>query len=327
MRVGVFDENDRNAILGTISGFTLKSGAKSEMENWSAGYPPFYLVMLNHIIKSGATGEIDNQTVNEVAVTVRDEVNIILSYLWNDCTEPAKDIYRYLMKQGEIATATMGNYERICLEEKGFIRTSGNKETKGCRLEQYIKSLGGDIGSIMRLFGTWEEYKGNIRSLLELRLSHLTSLDGTLRRFLQRSIEDIPDNPEVCLSSMRGVVDKVLDLIWDSELGPDRIIPLEWFTKWQHNSERGAESYWESKFPTRRGHQIRLLQLLTGTQNSPPKARRVSKGTWALVNAAHGFGDFGQHIDGVEIHAGVAISAVNICLELAACLERELCKV
>ena len=325
VRVGVFDENDRTAIIEQITGFTLKSGAKSELENWSAGYPPLYLALLNHIIESGAAGEIDNQVVNDAAGTAFDGVSSILHYLWNDCPETAKNLYRHLVEHNEIATSDVGISERMQLTEIGFIKVSGGKVFKGCRLlEHHVKSLGEDAGSMVRLFGPWEEYRGNIRGLLELRLNQLTSLDASLRRYLQRSIEDIPEHPEVCLSSMRGIVDRALDLIWDAELDSARTIPAAWFTEWQHNGERGPESHWNNKFPTKRGHQIRLLQLMTGTQNSSPKANRVSKNCWVLASAAQGFGDFGQHIDGIEIHVGVAVSAVNICLELAACLDREL---
>ncbi|MFC1881355.1 hypothetical protein ACFL2S_07660 [Thermodesulfobacteriota bacterium] len=325
VKVGIFDENDREAIMAKISGLSLNAGAKTELVNWSSGYAPFYLALLNGIIENGADGEIDNQRVNEDAGIVLEGVSSILNYLWNDCPETAKNLYRHLMEHGELAEGEVGIAEKMHLGEKGFIRESGNRVAIGCRfLKQHVKNLGNDSGSMVRLFGLWEEYRGNIRSLLELRLNQLNSLDPTLRRFIQRSIEDIPEHPEVCLSNMRGIVDRALDLIWDAELGPDRTIPADWFTDWQHNGERGPESHWGNQFPNRRGHQLRLLQLMTGTQYSAPKAGRISKNTWALTSAAQGFGDFGQHIDGVEIHVGVAVSAVSICIELAACLDREL---
>jgi hypothetical protein len=325
VRVGLFDEIDRSAILAELPGVTFKSGAKSELENWTAGYPPLYLALLNQIIENGATGEIDNLAVNEAAKVALDRVSSIINYLWIDCSETAKDIYRHLMGHEETTASGLGHSERANLEEKGFIKIIANKVTRGCRfLEHFIQSQGDDNGSMVRLFSSWDDYRSNVRGLLELRLSQLTSLDAALNRFLHRSIEDIPDHPEVCLSSMRGIVDKALDLIWDAELGPRRVIPAEWFAEWQYNGEKGPEHYWNSLFPTKRGHQIRLLQLMTGTQNSAPKAKRVSKNTCVLASSAHDFGDFGQHIDGIEIPVGVAVSAVSVCIELAACLEKEL---
>lgn len=327
VKVGVFDENDRSLVLENLSCFKLKSGAMSELENWSTGFPPLFLALLNQIMKSGATDEIDHLTVNEAARAVMVDVESVLTRMWDDCPEPAKDIYRHLVNHGEMTASDAGNSNLNCLKEKGFVKISGSKAIKGCRLlEQFIKNRGDDGGSMVRLFGIWEDYRSNIRSLLEHRLGQLTTLDTNLRRYIERSIEDIPGHPEVCLSNMRGIVDRVLDLIWAAELGPEKSIPDEWFTEWQYNGEKGAECYWNKQFPAKRGHQVRLLQLMTGTQNSAPKARRISKNTWVLANAAHGFGDFGQHIDGLEIPVGVAISAVNVCLELAACLNTELGK-
>jgi len=121
VRVGLFDESDRAVILKKLPGVTFSSGAKSELENWSAGYPPLYLALLNQIKENGAAREIDNQVVNQAAKTVQDGVSSIIHYLWNDCPETAKDIYRHLIDHEESPTAGVGHTERALLEEKGFI--------------------------------------------------------------------------------------------------------------------------------------------------------------------------------------------------------------
>ena len=172
-------------------------------------------------------------------------------------------------------------------------------------------------------FGSAEAFRRTVRPILERRLSHLDTVDPTLKRYLARSIEDLPDHPEVCISNIRGIVDCALDLIWAAELGAGRIIPPDYFTSWQFDGEMGTE-HWKGKFPFRRGHQIRLLHLLTGTEKSAPKAKYVSRATYALVNAAHGFGDFGQHLDGATIETTMAFAAMSLCLELASNLEHEL---
>jgi hypothetical protein len=69
---------------------------------------------------------------------------------------------------------------------------------------------------------------------------------------------------------------------------------------------------------------VRLLQLLTGIEKSAPKAKSVSRSTYALVNGAHGFGDFGQPLEGAEIEVTVALAVMCVCLELASNLEHEL---
>lgn len=324
VRVEVFDTADRDDILTKISGITFSSGAKSELENWTAGYPPLYLAVLNRIIEIGQNSEVDNNVVNEAAASALDSLINILNDLWNDCPEPAKDLYRHLVEQGDWLTSETGKIERAVLAEKGFIRSSGNKTCKACRLlEHHLSSLGKDASSIIRLFGTPDAYRTNIRSLLETRFSQLRNFDKSLLRFIERSIEDIPENPENCLANIRGIVDRALDLIWEAELGSGRQIPETYFSDWTYNGEKGPENYWDKQFPVKRGHQIRLLQLLTGTDKSQAKANRVSKNTYALASAAHGFGDFGQHIDS-PVSAEVAVAAVTVCIELAACLDREI---
>jgi hypothetical protein len=175
-----------------------------------------------------------------------------------------------------------------------------------------------------RLFGSAEAFSGNARPVLEKRLSHLAKLDTTLKRYIARGIEDLPDHPDVCISNVRGIIDRALDLIWAAEFGSDRQIPAGYFSLWESKGENGAEQYWNGAFPTKRGHQVRLLHLLTGTDKSPAKAKTVTRTTYALVSAAHGFGDFGQHMEGAIVDVGVAFAAMSLCLELAANLEREL---
>lgn len=326
IQVGIFDDNDRDAIIKLVPKISFNNGAKSELDNWTSGYPIFYLSMLNDIIKSGVTGEIDNNIINRTADRVSDVISSYLKYIWNDCSKESKDIYLKLIEEGEIPITSVLKSERTPLLEKGFLKESGNKIFKGCRfLEEYIKDNEKyNSNSMKRLFDKKESYDKNIREFLELRLNQFHSIDPTLRRYLQRSIEDIPHEPMVCLSNMRGIMERTLSIIWDAEFGQNRNIPTDWFSDWQYNGERGAESHWNNQFPTKLGHQIRLLQLITGTQNSSPKAKYISKQIYTLANAMQGFGDFGQHPQGEKIDVGFAVAAVNICLELAACLEREL---
>jgi hypothetical protein len=71
--------------------------------------------------------------------------------------------------------------------------------------------------------------------------------------------------------------------------------------------------------------QIRLLGLLTGShRNFDARAKATSKDTYVLIDAIHNFRNRAQHPDGQSIHAGVAVAAIIACLELLACLEREL---
>lgn len=55
-----------------------------------------------------------------------------------------------------------------------------------------------------------------------------------------------------------------------------------------------------------------------------PKSKSVSKDTYVLLNAIHQFRNRSEHAEGQLIHAGVAVSALLLCIELLSCLEREL---
>ena len=164
VRIGVFDDDDREAILSRLSGLSFQTGAKSELQNWTSGYPPLFLSVLNEIIALKPGGEVDNQTVHAAAERIIEIIGPLLNDLWGDCSEPAKDIYRHLMEHGVMLTTDLGKREQAQLAEKGFIVQAGNKTHKACRmLECHIQKLGNDSGSLMRLFGPWDQYRGNIR--------------------------------------------------------------------------------------------------------------------------------------------------------------------
>ena len=323
VRVGVFNEDDREAIFKQIPHIDFKESARKELENWTAGYPPLFLCVINRI----SFLEVDvatNETVNSAATHTLEELNPILDDLWKDCPETAKSIYRRLISHGPITTSSVGRQDIELLRSMGLTTPSGNQLRSACRLlERYIDGLGEDAGSLVRLFEDYDSYQSNIRSVLEHRLKQVTGIDQMLHRYINKAIEDIPDYPEVCLQNIRGIIDCALELIWNVELGSDKEIPSEWFDYWSKR-ERGGVDMFARTFPKKRGYQIRLLQLMTGTQDSVAKATKVTKNTYALANALQGFGDYGQHLEGTTVPTGVAVAAVTMCIELAACLTEEL---
>lgn len=323
VRIGAFNADDREAVFGQLPRTDLKDSAKKELENWTSGYPPLFLSLVNRI-NSLAVDVATNETVNSAAASVLDEISPVLGDLWKDCPETAKNIYRHLSSHGSLTTSEVGRSDIELLQSMGFAAPSGSHTRPGCRLlEKYIEGLGEDAGSLVRLFDDVDSYQDNIRGVLEHRLKHVTSIDHSLHRYISKAIEDIPDYPEVCLQNIRGIIDCALNLIWEAELGPNKEIPSEWFDYWEKREKGGVDMFARS-FPTRRGHQIRLLQLMTGTQDSVAKAAKVTKNTYALANALQGFGDYGQHLEGTKVPPGVAVAAVTLCIELAACLSSEL---
>ncbi|MFA9295755.1 hypothetical protein V3G65_25620, partial [Escherichia coli] len=87
-----------------------------------------------------------------------------------------------------------------------------------------------------------------------------------------------------------------------SEL-PGRKIPTDWLDEWDYSGEKidGLRSV----FP-QGGKRVHLLKLMTGTEKVNPRAKKVSKTTYYLVNSTQSFGDFGQHLNGTIVGEGTA---------------------
>jgi len=331
VRIDVFDEQDREAIIKELSAHSFQAGAKTELANWSAGFPPLFLGILNQISTDIPGGQVDNETVNWAAKKALENLSDVISAMWQDCPAGAKDLYSHLVDRGDLLFDDAGKDERGCLIEKGFARKSGNKLAASCRmLKAYIQGAGPDAGSMARLFGSWEDYQANIRSLLERRLAHISRFDDRLHRLVARAIEDIPDFPDDCLNNLTGIRDTALQIIWQREFGPEMRVPQNLVSYWTENprsnhrliSDMMQSNNWRiSDDPL---NQIRLLGLLTGCHRDfDAKAKVTTKDTYVLIDAIHNFRNRSQHPDGQSIHLGVAVAAIMSCLELLACLDRE----
>lgn len=322
VKVDLFDEDDKRAVLDQIRDLELLPGAKSELDNWTGGYPPLYLAVLNRIIEGGGSQPVDNNVVNEMALDSLDVISNLLEDLWNDCSETAKNAYLFLLEGEEQPISELSHPDKTSLMEKGFVKMSSRgKIEPGCRfLINHCKLHASDHGSFKRLLGSSDNYMINIRKVLELRLNQVESFDERLSNLIRQCIKEIPNDSESCLRNLRGILDRALKLIWVLEFGEDRIIPAEYVSYWEERSQ-----YIGDRVPIERGKQCRLLKLITGSENNLiPKAKYVSKNVYAQVNALQRFADFGQHIDESAVHEGTAIASVMCAIELAACLSLEL---
>jgi len=286
---------------------------------------------LNQISSEAPGKEIINEIVHSSAAKATDKLEGVISSLWDDCPERAKDVYRHLIVRGDLQVTKIGKDEQTCLGEKGFTRLSGNKLKASCRmLQQHVEGTNPDAGSMARLFGAWDDYRSNIRALLERRLAHISLFDDRMCRLVGRAIEDIPDYPDDCLNNLTSIEERALDLIWQHEFGESKIIPQEIVDYWEQISPydkivQKLNGQDENKVPGDRGLQCGILQLLTGSRKDyEPKAKSTNKDTYVLINALHSFRNRNQHAEGEEMHVGVAVAAIMACLEMLACLEREL---
>ena len=320
VRVGCFDDSDLIAVLEQLPDFQLTVGAQTELWNASNGFPVMMLEILNVLSELGKTGEISADVVrsacNEALPLLRDRIDS----LWVDCPRSSQDLLLQVLEQGTVVRSS--NADADTLVERGFVQQVGNKLQRTNRLlKQYLGEQPNEGSALDRLFGSAESYQQNFRGVLERRIAQISEMDATLRQYLNRSIEDLPEHPDIFLTNVRGIVNRAFELIWNAELDGRRI-PSEWIATWKYNQENRIEDL-QTSFPQGR-QRVRLLQLMTGTDRSNPCAKRVTKSTYELINATHAFGDFGQHQEGTHIDSGTAYAILQLCIELAAALAREL---
>lgn len=322
VRVGCFDENDLTSVLATLPKLQLAAGAQTELWNASNGFPVLVLGVLNSVCAAGIAGAVSPEDMKAACDNAFPTVRDKLDALWIDCPPSCQDLARRVLEEGSIARTGIVITDAETLIERGFVHTAANKLQRPSRLlAKYLEEQPNEGNAFVRLFGTSDAYQKNVKGVLERRLGQINGIDPTLKRYLERGTEDLPDHPDVFLSNVRGIVNQAFELVWRAEL-PDKRIPSAWMAIWRHNDERRVED-WLTTFP-QGVHRVRLLNLMTGTDRSAPCAKYVTKGTYVLMNAVHGFGDFGQHQEGAPIDAGTAYSALHLCIELAAALTREL---
>jgi hypothetical protein len=201
-----------------------------------------------------------------------------------------------------------------------------------CRmLLRHVQGERNSISSFERLFGTWDAYRTGIRTLLEMRFNQIRMVDTRLHKLVRTSLQEIPDSPEDCLNNATKIQERALDLIWQHEFGGARELPqelIEYWTKAPRDKDwevrrRMEEGDWT--VPRDRHKQLLILQWLTGSKEDfDPKAKRITKDTYVLLKAIHQYRNRTEHSDGQEIHLGVAVSGILLCIELLSCLEREL---
>ena len=341
--IDCLSSEDLEAFTAKLPDHVFQPGALKELMNWSGGLPALVTWLLGKIAEKVPPGTVSNQQVNEGAVP-DDQCCGIIDDIWQDCPAPAADLYCHLVETGSQKISDVPKPEKAALLDLGFARQDGPLLVHTCRLmENHVGSAGPEFGALARLFGSWEGYAANIRGILERRIAQIPRFDDRLFRMVEQGIENIPSYPDDCLNNLTNIEERAFDLIWNHETDDERCFPYTISSYWSEITlkvqkdrrvrimaemlqadENGESNAWS--VPTDRTLQLTLLQLLTGSHQTYNKAvaAKVSKDTYALLNAIHSFRNRSQHTSGQAIHLGVAVSAIMLCVELLACLEREL---
>jgi hypothetical protein len=332
VKLGPLDGTEVRVIVDSVADVKFQPSSVSELMNWSGGIPVLLVCLLNRLLEAPAVGVITNDHVNAAATRLDEKTSGLIERIWTDLPVVAGDLFLHLAKVSECALADTAKAERLLLVDMGLAKQSDHKLHLNCKLvARHVSGLGHSKGLIGDLFGKWEAYQANVRGLLERRLSQVPGFDATLCHMVAQGIRDIPSHPDVCLNNLTHIEDRALDLIWEREFGPERKIPSEvvgYWTEGQRSrnkfvSEMMDSDQWE--VGSERGKQLALLQLLTGSHQDFTKvvAKHTSKDTYVLLNAIHCFRNRSQHSGGQQIHLGVAVAAIMLCIELLGCLARE----
>lgn len=329
-------EEDLKGFAELLPEHRFDSGALKEVWNWSGGIPPLVAWLMNRVAEEQTSGAVCNMQVNDLARDRDEKCADMLAQIWDDCSAPAKDLFRLVIENGKLKTSELPKDDRMTLADLGVCRDQAGYFQASCRmLIEHIDGEAPEYSALARLFGKWEDYSKNIRGILERRLAQIDRFDADLFRLVERAIEDIPSYPGAALGLLSQIEDRAFNLIWRYECNSDSELPISVITDWsgipksQHNrivlemmeaDEAGRPSPW--RVPADRTKQLALLQFLTGSHQAYSRSlsKHFRKDAYAILNALHGFRNLIEHTGGQVIPVGVAVSALMLSVELLACI-------
>ena len=200
------------------------------------------------------------QNVDRAGKVVGEERRELLVDLWENCAlELQYDLAA--LDEEDIPVSKIPYQRSNELELHGFARSSGNKIRASCRLMvKYASSQASGMENMRRLFGDVRSFQGNIRGLLELRLSQVSGADEDLVRLTKYAIRDILPAPNDSLVWARSIAERALRIIWEAELSSGKSLP----ESWKHAGTTFAT------LPPKLGQQCGLLRSITGNRKPFP---------------------------------------------------------
>ncbi len=188
-----------------------------------------------------------------------------------------------------------------------------------------------DSVALSRLFGDWNSFSSVIRRVLEHRIKQITIVSNGLTNLVNNSLTFLPDSPEYCFNNFTQILDEALDVIWSHELPHDKIFPKDIVSDWgkpPYSSTVPIRDMKESndwRLPEHRIGRLMFFQYLTGSSNGfSSKSKFFKKDVYVLLNAINHARNRAAHSDGQTVHAGTAVAILLVCIELLACLARDL---
>jgi len=330
-RLYPFTKDDIDALLASRS-IASVSGAVPELLQLTGGLPFLVVCVLNCFLSESSESSLSHSQVLQYGQLVVSNMREYFIDFWKQCNAETTELFRLVQQSPDLLASSILEGSVDNLLNQGLVRREGNKLKTSCRLlaDTFANSKQ-DLGAKGRMFGTWDKYRVEIRDVLDLRLRQIPIIDNRLWNLVKNSITFLPDYPDDCLSSLNSIETVAIDLIWKYEFDGTRTIGKAIVNYWveeprcEDNIVKGMPQTGDWRLPNDHYKQLALLQRLTGCKpDFDSKARFVTKDSYVLLDAIHSFRNRTVHSEGQEIHNGVAVSAILLCIELLGCLSREL---
>jgi len=314
--VGPFDDSDWEALFEAAP-WEFDVPARKELVNWTGGHPDLVGLLLERLEASVAKGGVGKTGVDAAAEALLIGPSSRLEALWRGCPDQTKSDIEALTK-GELLANEIPTDRLRFLTDRGLARRAGNKLRLSNRMINRLASTRSvDVAGVRKLFGSAEDFAANIRTVLELRLAQMPSCDGKLRKYVKRSIDHLPDDPEGAVGSARDLFDRATQLIWEAECPGDKV-PSDWIDAWKYSgrTNRLVDTFGKDPtIPEPRGLQCNLLRTATGQQRLKPVTKYVTKRTYVLVEHMSQIGDLRNHSGGepsLTMAAAFCLAAVEL---------------
>ena len=302
----------------------FQPGAVTEFLNCTGGIPILAASFCARIWDKADDGaSISNDDINGFAVGFADDKQDVIRDLWEDCSAIEKDVLKHLADKRLLSVNDVKHETVLNLKNRGFIFEKSGK-LRICRtVEDFINNHQPQTGDLRRAFGTPEDFKQNIKELIEIRFEQTVEIDDVLKSHLHFAVQKLPQ-PAVFVDQIRALVNRAFGLIWSREL-PNGRIPTDWTDGWKlpdSEGNRPERNPPEGFAPTRGGQQCHLLNLMT--DNRKTGTTRVSRATYFMLDYLQNVGDFGQHLNTQVVPDGFAYTACLTAIEMCDQLTKEL---
>ena len=336
--IDCFDTDDWTSLLEPfeLQGIQLSEGARKELVNWSGGVPVLSMALLAEVAQlSEPDCRVEKPVIDAAAEIVIGSQGQLLSALFFDCDVDLQSDLETLAREqpNGVPSSTLPSSRTDELGVRGYAKKIGSRVKPSCRcMEVFVSQRDPSASDLKRLFGTAEGFVQHGQSLLELRLSQVIdgTTDSVLRQYLSSAIRQFGEEPENSIMFARVIVERVLALIWEKELPENPVIPEQWISEWSNAEER---TWWLNKkkeLPHKTGIQVIVLRLATGSENSKPVAKWVSRDTYILLSYLHSIAAFALHREKnptAEVTFMFAFLAMLCSIELVDAWQRNIQKV